>query len=485
MPNLVRPRRLAVVAALALATIGTPTLTAAAQAGGSDKPGLVGGPVLLQDNAEFSGFDVAYDASGTAYIGWIGSAETPGATRAVHLCTLPPGAAACSGGVQTLEPIDPATSTGLRVLVTPSGAVTLIWSHDADVPAYAGRDERISETTSQGGSPLTPVVDVADAPTETSLYDAVLAPGGAIWTAMAVGAGTNGFELREGVTSAPVAMATPYAPGTINIAFSGSTPVIAIQQDAQITHPVAADVNLGAFHDVAKTWTAGANIGLVATKTGVRLIASIDDSSYWPVVAKWTGAGFSARKTIGDDAACAPSTHDLGTDASGRLVDIGNECGKLTVYNLPGTTRAGIVRFSSGGVDAAGPAQIASTPRGHAIAVWAIESPGVGNRLFFGRVLLPGLTTAVSKSGVTVTGPASCLPASTIAVSVKGGKAGWKVASASLSFGGNKLGSKATIDGAKLTAGKVYTLSGTVEFTKGGVSSVGTASLSFRSCGNP
>ena len=119
---------------------------------------------------------------------------------------------------------------------------------------------------------------------------------------------------------------------------------------------------------------AGAGIGLVGTKSGVRLIAT-QDNSYAPVVAKWNGSAFSTPQLIGDHSACDPSSHDASTDASGRIVDIANECGQLTVYNLPNTTTAGIVRFSSGGTNSAGPAQIASTPRGHAIAVWAIESP--------------------------------------------------------------------------------------------------------------
>ena len=92
-------------------------------------------------------------------------------------------------------------------------------------------------------------------------------------------------------------------------------------------------------------------------------------------MAKWNGSAFSTPKLLGDRNACTPGSHDVGTDASGRIVDIANECGQLAVDNLANTTSAGIVRFSSGGTNSSGPAQIASTPRGHAIAVWAIESP--------------------------------------------------------------------------------------------------------------
>ena len=77
----------------------------------------------------------------------------------------------------------------------------------------------------------------------------------------------------------------------------------------------------------------------------------------------------------------------------------------------------------------AGPAQIASTPRGHAIAVWSIESPTrVGNRLYFARVLLPGLGYLGQQGWRgTISGPVSCQPASTIAGGVKGSRVGWKV----------------------------------------------------------
>ena len=241
----------------------------------------------------------------------------------------------------------------------------------------------------------------------------------------------------------------------------------------------------GSGFSVVKTWTAGVGIGLVGTKSGVRLIAA-QFGSYSAAVAKWSGSAFSTPKLLGDRNACTPGSHDVGTDASGRVVDIANECGQLAVDNLANTTSAGIVRFSSGGTNSSGPAQIASTPRGHAIAVWSIESPThVGNRLYFTRVLLPGLGTSASKGGVTVSGPVSCQPASTIAVSVKGSRAGWKVASAKLTFGGKTLAAKAVIDGSKLKPGKVYALTGRVVFTKAGASRIGTATLKFRSCINP
>ena len=146
-----------------------------------------------------------------------------------------------------------------------------------------------------------------------------------------------------------------------------------------------------------------------------------------------------------------------------------------------------MIRFPVNGTFAGIIPQIATTPRGRGAVIWAIEGahPEDGDTLYLQRILLPGKDTAVSKSGVTVTGPTSCQPASTIAVSVSGSRAGWKVSSASLTFGGKKLAAKATIDGSKLKAGKVYALVGKVVFTKGGVSRSASATLKFRSCINP
>jgi hypothetical protein len=492
-----RTGRAAVVAAVALATLATPTLTAASQAASPDKPGLVGPRVVLQDHASFSGYDAGTDAAGNTYIGWIGDNDAnDNANREVYLCTLPPGAEACSGGIQAIPSLDISGSADLRLLVTPGGLVTLVWFHDHFPAAYDGRDGRIAIATSQSGGPLTPATDVATAPSNGELLDAELGPGGALWTIAAVGAGTSSMEVREGVANAPVNVALPYSPGVAELAFSGTQPVIAVTKDAAITSPVGYISGSGAgFTGVGSapaTWTGGANIGLVGTPSGVRLIASENDAGYWPVIAQWTGSAFAKPHLTGDKRDCAPSTHDLNTDASGRLVDISNECGNMTVANLPGTTVASTLQFPAGGIPADGIPQIATTPRGHGVVVWSVEdaSGPDGNRLYFSRLLLPGLDTSVAKRSsagrVTVTGPVSCLPASTIAVAVKGAPvAGWRVSSASLSFGGKKLAAKTTLDGAKLTGGKLYLLSGHVVFSHGGHQSTVTESLKFRSCNNP
>jgi hypothetical protein len=489
MRFLARVRTVAVVVTVAGATLGLPALTSAAQAGASAKPGLVGGHIVLQDHASYSGFDAGTDAAGNSYIGWIGSVDSLGsAGRTAYLCTLPPGAEACQGGVQHAVPLNPSTASGLRLLVTPSGLVSLVWSESAAVPDSSGRNGRVVVATSQSGGPLSAATVVADAPNETSLLDAEFGPGGALWTVMAIGAGYSTMEVREGVANPPVTVTLPWSPGPAYLAFNGSTPVLAVQENGRLS--VAPIYSFGpaftSWKNVPDSWTAGANIGLVATKSGLRMVAS-NLASNASAVSKLSGGSFTKPVLEGVPNNCVPSTHDLGTDASGRLVDASNECGTIAVDDFPGTTVAGEFRFTPSGTLSSGPPQITTTPRGHGVVVWGVENPGsgLGNALYFNRILLPGRDTSVKHSGVTVTGPISCQPASTIAVSVKGAKAGWKVASASLTFGGKKLAAKATIDGSKLTGGKVYALVGKVVFTKAGHSSTGTATLKFRSCINP
>jgi hypothetical protein len=496
MRHLPRSRRAAVVAALVvapvMASVGGVT---AAEAAVPAKAGLVGSPILLQDNAQFDGYDVATDGAGNAYIGWIANTDpNDGASRAVHLCTLHPGGTSCVGGIQVIDALDSSGAEGLRVLATSAGAVTLVWFHDTSPGSISGpRGGEIAIATSQSGGPLTGPTDVADAPSFGQLLDAEYGPGGALWTVAEVGVGTSSIEVREGVQNPQQTVATPYSVGSAQLAFAGTTPVIAIQQYGSVTAALATAHGVGGgfsgFTNVAHTWTADGNAALLATRSGVRLMASEDDADYFPVVAKWTGAGFAKPHLTGDHNACAPNSHDLATDASGRLADVADECGQITVSNLPATTTAGVVRFSARGIVASGTPQIATTPRGHAFVAWSVES-STSNRLYVGRVLLPGLTTAASrisgKGRVTVSGPASCQPASTFAVAVKGSATkGWRVATATLALGGKTLVSSTTIDGSKLTPNTVYALVGRVVFTKAGLSRVGTETLKFRSCANP
>jgi hypothetical protein len=208
--------------------------------------------------------------------------------------------------------------------------------------------------------------------------------------------------------------------------------VLGIDKDGAISDPVSfaskrAGGTWSAFRKVAHTWTSDANFGLARTPRGVRLVATVDNASYRPVVSRWTGAGFSRPSLTGDTNNCSPSSHDPVADASGRLADVSTECSDLTIANLPGTTRAAIVRFNVHGTFAGGSPQLTTAPSGRGWVAWSIES-SVSNKLLAAPVLLPGRDVTVHKSAggdrVALTGPASCLPPVGVHVGVTGSPAG-------------------------------------------------------------
>jgi hypothetical protein len=130
-------------------------------------------------------------------------------------------------------------------------------------------------------------------------------------------------------------------------------------------------------------------------------------------------------------------------------------------------------------------------PRGYAWVAWSTElgtSGTEGDNLKVVLVLLPGVHRSVTHRGrhgtVTVTGPATCLPADTISVSVNGHpRHGWRVASRTLTLGRKKLGS--SLNGASLTPGKTYSLKGAVVFSSGSSRETVAATVKFLACPNP
>jgi hypothetical protein len=454
------------------------------------KPGLDGAAILLANRVSFDGdaraYSIASDKSGKTYIAWLSSPASHSAVRQLHFCTLALHATSCSGGIQTLTPNVPQTSAGLRLLVTPGGQVTIFWYYTT-----AGGGE-IAEATSQSGGPLSAEDDVATAPINGYLLDAELAPDGTAWT-VAESETASSLEVRAGVTSPPTTIKTPYHVGYAQLAFAGSTPIIAITKNAAITQAAAFSYLRGgswtSFKNVAGTGTAGQDVALVRTSAGVRLITDIGDAGYTPVIAKWNGHGFSHRTPTGDT--CILGGHDAATDASGRLVDVSGECNKISVSDFGSGSHPAILRFSPHGLEAGGDPQIATVPRGYAWVAWSTQegSSGLdGDNLKVVLVRLPGVHQQVTHRGrhgsVTVVGPASCLPADSISVSVKGHpKHGWKVASSKLVLGHKKVHS--SLNGAGLTAGKKYSLKGTVVFSSGSSHETVSATVRFRACPNP
>ncbi|MDP3890264.1 hypothetical protein, partial [Nocardioides sp.] len=239
------------------------------------------------------------------------------------------------------------------------------------------------------------------------------------------------------------------------------------------------------FAKVPRTWNLGGAFDVAAAGGGTHLVATVDNSSYYPQVAAWTGAGFGKFQLTGDKNSCAPRSHDLVTDRSGRLADVSIECTQLAVANQPQRKQAAVTRFPVGGTPTGEP-QIVTTARGHGVVAWSRLST-TGQRLLAVGVRLPALTrkkTGKAKGGkVITTGPVSCMPASRVKVGVKAKKArGWKVASKSLRLDGKAA--RGRVDGAQLKPGSAHKLVGKATFKKAGSRSTATAVVKFRACPN-
>jgi len=473
------------------AALAAPTVRADLQSGArlqseAGRPGTTGGAIVLDRNVELFGYDMATDAAGRTYIGWISDKNSGG--RMVHLCTLPPGARSCKGGIQTIDSLDHPSANYLRLFTTPGGEVTLLWYHDTVASENGPQASEISTATSQAGGPLSTGHDVATAPSFGAMLDAAAAPNGQIWV-LTVRSSAGGLQVRPGLNKPFVNLKTPYGVGAARIRFDHGTPVIVIQKAGSIGDPVAFASFRGgsftAFHFVKHTWTAASNIGLVGTSSGVRLVTSVANATYHPEIWTWTGNGFGHPTLTGDLNDCSPAGHDLVTDASGRVADVTAECGFVVASNMPDTRHVASIKFPVHGTSAALDYQITTTPRGSGWVAWAKEGT-VGDNLYATPVLLPDRAATATKTAqgnrVTVTGPESCLPPISFNVGVKGKPTrNWHVVASTLRLGSKVLHST-TLNGASLKPGATYTLSGTVKFDGGGTHATVTAQLKFRSC---
>ncbi|HET9896646.1 MAG TPA: hypothetical protein VFQ44_17085 [Streptosporangiaceae bacterium] len=462
----------------------------AVPAGPAAKPGLAGKPILLDNNVALSGYDIAVDASGRAYIGWISNKNSGG--RKVHLCVLPPAARQCKGGIQTIDtpqPFGPSTSTGLWAFATPRGAVTLVWDYGTVASENGPQADEIATATMQPGGHLGPATPVATAPSFGTILDATTGPNGSIWV-LTEKSSAGGVQVREGLSGPFVNLHTPFGVGSARLAFSHGTGVLVIQKAGTIG--VGTDVAtvrnnaFSGFSKVGRTWTGGDTADLTATTSGIRLVATVNNATFHPQILSWNGHAFASPTLTGDLNNCAPASHDLVADASGRAADVSMECPDVAIANLTDTRHAAVTRFSiHGATFAGGPPQIATSPRGTGWVAWSIEGT-IEDKLFIAPITLAdrGVTASASSRGgkVILHGPASCLPPVDIAVGVTAKAArNWHVVSKSLHLGSSTVHS-ATLHGAGLTPGKTYTLSGTVRFASGGSHVTVTARLKFRSC---
>lgn len=478
---------------MTLTGAGTPSATAdargSARAHAPARPSAqLGAKITLADKVELSGYDAATTSAGTTYIGWIAITQTNPA-RTVYLCVLPAGASSCSGGVQSTPSLGDSSAADLRVLADGANHATLVWFHDT-ANSINGPNGSAIATASVDNGVLSAAQDRAAAPSFGSMLDAAVAPGNSIWAVTATSAATH-LKVIPGLGNPQVSLTAPYMVGHGGIALTSSTAVLAIQKAGAISSPVSyayeSNGSWSGFHAVAHTWTAAANLGLARTQAGIRLLASVDNANYYPVVSRWTGSSFSRPQLTGDRNSCAPDSHDPVGDASGRMADVSEECANVTVANLTDTLHAGLTHFASGGTFAGGPPQITTTPRGRAWVVWSIESTAA-DKLIAAHLVLPARMRTVhnTKGGnsVSLTGPASCLPPIGVKLKVSGSPAaGWQVDSRALYLNG-KLLTSTTLNGASLTAGKSYTLAGRVRFARNGTITSVTAQLVFLSCPN-
>jgi hypothetical protein len=465
----------------------------AAVAVAAAKAGLTGRPITVANNAEFSGYDLATGPNGTSYLGWIGDT---GPGREVHLCTLPRGATHCAGRIQTIastpDSTFSSTAAGLLVLVSKSNLVTLIWMHSTVASENGPEGDEIAIATSQAGGTLSAERDVSPGPSFGYFLDATLAPNGSIWAVTnPSGAHSNTLQVTRGLGTRYQTVATPFWPGEAQLAFNGASGVLAIAKAGTITAPVYTDRQSSsgwtAFKPVAKTWDV-AGFGLATTTSGVRLIASENNAGYQSVVSKPTATGWSTPTLTGSFGNCSPDDHDAVADASGRLADAFEICADaVAVENLADTSHAAIMRFNVPGTFAGGQPQVTTSPSGRGWVAWSVEST-TGDKLFVAPLLLPGLHLTNSAGGahgrVYVTGAATCLPPVNVTVGVAGKPAsGWRVAAKSLKLGGSVIGTG--LNGAALTPGARYVLTGTVTFARGSARSTVRDLLGFRSCPRP
>jgi hypothetical protein len=296
--------------------------------------------------------------------------------------------------------------------------------------------------------------------------------------------------VHDGADSAGVTLKTPWAVGSAALDFSGSTPVVVVEKYGAVTEPgrwaSAPGGTWSGFHTLSGTWTTGPQPGLVHTSHGLRLVTTTNNSSYRPVLEKWTGAGFSSPKLTAQTNRCAPLTHDTVTDPSGRIADVSEECSDIDVADYSDASHVTVTKLASGGTFADGVPQIGSTSRALAYVAWTIESSH-GNKLQVQQVQMGNATRTVrhhhSFGTITVHGPYSCLGDDSTRVGVSGhGHEGWHVAHRSLTLDSTKL-SGTSIDGAALAPSTTYTLHGLVRFSKRHHRDrTVPASLRFRTC---
>jgi hypothetical protein len=462
------------------------------QPGSAKPPGTDGGKIVLETDAQYSGFDVDIDGNGVAYVGWID--YNAAHLRLLNLCVLPSGAKDCLGGIKTIDPLGPSSASGLQVLAHPSGGATLVWFHDTDASISGPFNAMIATAEVTPAGFVTPATDRAATSSFGSLKTAVYAPNGQLWVVAQdfVSAAPQRLWVYPALgTLGPYSVDAPFFVNRARLAFDGNKVILAADYYGQISKPIAYAVSTNggsswsAFDTVAKTWNVAA-FDMATSKHGPRLIASVSNASYYPAISKWDGNSFTKAEPTGEKEACPISSHDLVTDRSGRVADFGVACEDMRLSNMPQANDSAFTDFPNLGTVAGGDPQVATTPLGTGWVVWGIQS-AQGNQLMVVPVLLPALKVADSDNSfagkVWVFGPETCLPPVNAKVDLKAdAKPGWHVASKKLELGNKQVDDK--IDGGDLKPDKQYVLTGTVKFVKNGTNQDKVVSVDhkFKTC---
>jgi hypothetical protein len=476
---------------LSAALFAAPAVTASAASAlrqgaaiGSPVPGPQGPGIVLvqfaqQDRFSGGGFAAVSDGQGDTFVSWTNFGKRGG----VFVCTLRTGSSNCLNGTQVSASTETSPAPGTDIhLLAGHRSVRVLWFDDSDHGAT------VQEATATAGGVPSPSHTLEKGVTAGALMDARTGPGGHLWTLTANGDGTQLRLAKDGVVVAGPAV--PWAVGYAQLAFAGGTAVIAVQKAGSLSTPVDYAWDAGgswtALRPLSGTWSVGYAPGLTQTAAGLRLVTA--DASYKPVVSHWTGHGFSAASPIGDTNNCAPNSAQTASDASGRLTDVTNECGVITVDNMPTSSSAAIFRFPAKGTIAGSNPELATLASGRGWVVYASQNETGYDQLLAVPVLLPALTSTVAKSSVAgtarVSGPVSCLPVVTTPVGVAAASAAhWQVLTKALTLSGKNQGS--VINGARLRPGASYKLVGTVTFGDGQRRLTVKAVLGFKACPAP
>jgi hypothetical protein len=478
------------VSAALLAAPGVPASAASAPVQGPAIASPVPGPqwpelvlVPFAQHARFTngGFAAVSDGQGDTFVSWTNLGKKGG----VFLCTLRTGSSGCLNGAQVAYSTEPAPAPGVNIhLLAGHRSVRVLWFDDSDGGAS------VQEATATAGGVPSAGHSLEPGSKSGGLMDARTGPGGHLWTLTDNGDGAQVRLSRDGAVVAGPAV--PFALGYAQLAFVGGVAVMAVQKAGSLSSPVDYASQTGgawtALRPLSGTWSVGYAPGLTQTAAGLRLVTATANASYQPVVSDWTGHGFSGASPIGDTSNCAPNSAQTGSDPSGRLTDVTNECGMITVDNMPTSSRAAIFRFAAKGTVAGSTPELATLSSGRGWVVYALQDESDYDQLVAVPVLLPALTSTAATSSVAgsvrVTGPVSCLPVVTTPVAVAAASAGhWQVLSKALTLSGKSQGN--VLNGARLRPGASYKLVGRVVFGDGQRRITVKAMLAFKACPAP